>query len=748
MKFSNTLLAAAVVAAALSPSWATQADHLHPVPPEDRAPYSEDREQCRDYDKFKQPFFGNLHNHTGRSFDAALRVVKVTPHQAYRFARGVGRVRTPDQFGLQTRTTRLRRPLDFLGLTDHAEYFGEMGICQDVSVFSGLPARNSMECAGMNQFNYGATNFPVPAFIRAIASAHFQLLVSQTLGPGTFNTHTPMCMRNNSGCREAELRVWDEMIQAAHDNYDRTSACKFTTFVAYENTSTPTFVNHHRNVVFRNEDVIDKPINAIDMARRRNPVPTRQVISPITGITPDPTKLWNGIKDQCIDAPGNCDALIIPHNTNLGGKFLTVEALMSDPPGRTRREQRRNAELMAEVQPLIEMYQDKGSSECRNDPRFRNQADAIPGSEQTGLNPADVNNPGEPDEFCGFEILDSRTLAGASGVAPGQGGGAQPPDAYDPRAYVRNIWKAGLEIQEKLGVNPFKLGTGSSQDDHSGRPGFTPEDGSYNGHLGVDDAIPSRSPSTIQNSSGGQWVVWAEENSRDSIFNGLKSKETYATSGTRPIVRFFGGWNFGKDLCNKNFVKQGYNKGVPMGSDLPPRVGNKSPRFVAAAWKDDFIGTDLQRIQIIKGWYDPHDEMTHEAVYDVAMTDGDGGDVGRFCREKGSGSEHLCSVWKDPDFDPDQRAFYYARVLENPVCRYSTHWCQERYGINPLSDRCELQRDRLAERVPALAGNISACCLQPGDTPVSGPTLEPVIQERAWTSPIFYDPPERSDHGH
>ncbi|MGB5813454.1 MAG: DUF3604 domain-containing protein, partial [Polyangiales bacterium] len=589
---------------------------------------------------------------------------------------------------------------------------------------------------------YGPTAFPIPGFLRGAASAAFQLTSLAAPGPGAFNNVLPMCMRSRSGCRQAELNVWHEMIQAAHDNYDRTSACTFTTFVAYENTSTPTFVNHHRNVIFRNEDVIEKPITAIDMAQIPNPVPTRQVVSPVMGVTPDPVKLWRGIKEQCLDRPGRCDALIIPHNTNLATPIAGVATLMADPPGETLRERRRNAELMAEVQPLIEIYQDKGSSECRNDPRFRSVL--APAEAQTGLNPRDVFNPGEPDEFCDFELLDAASLAGASGVAPGRGGGASSPQDFDPRAYVRNVLKDGLVLDAELGVNPFKLGIGSSQDDHTGRPGFTPEDASYNGHLGIDDAIPTRSVNTIQNSSGGQWVVWAEENSRDAIFDGLKAKETYGTSGTRPIVRFFGGWNFGKNICKQDFVKKGYQKGVPMGGDLPPRVGKKSPRFVAAAWKDEFIGTDLQRIQIVKGWseFDPirREFETHEAVYDVAVTDGDGGRVGRFCQERGTGSESLCGVWEDPDFDPEERAFYYVRVLENPVCRYSTEYCQLRYGINPLSPRCEEQRDRLADEFPLLAGNISQCCAQPGTTPEDIPTLQPIIQERAWTSPIFYTP--------
>jgi hypothetical protein len=253
-------------------------------------------------------------------------------------------------------------------------------------------------------------------------------------------------------------------------------------------------------------------------------------------------------------------------------------------------------------------------------------------------------------------------------------------------------------------------------------------------------------PETIQNSSGGHSVVWAEENSRDSIFNALKNKETYGTSGTRPIVRFFGGWNFAEDVCVQDFVLAGYGEGVPMGGDLPRRVREGSPRFIAAAMKDDFIGTNLQQIQIVKGWV-TKDLETHERVYSVA------GDPGhalnpeqaidpKSCKPKADlGYEHLCTVWEDPDFDPDLRAFYYVRVLEEPVCRYSTLWCR---GINPGLDPLDvglcketlasLQNGSVEDKLNAAQG--AQCC----SDQTSVPFVQPVIQERAWTSPIWYTP--------
>jgi hypothetical protein len=253
-------------------------------------------------------------------------------------------------------------------------------------------------------------------------------------------------------------------------------------------------------------------------------------------------------------------------------------------------------------------------------------------------------------------------------------------------------------------------------------------------------------PSTIQNSAGGHSVVWAEENSRDSIFEALKRKETYGTSGTRPIVRFFGGWGFDKNLCTTNFVPTGYQQGVPMGGDLPPQPqGQKAPRFIVAAWKDDFIGTDLQQIQIIKGWVTAKGEEK-EKVYDVA---GDPIDPKHLqnavdkdtCKPKKRAFERLCQVWEDPDFKPNERAFYYVRVLEEPVCRYSTLWCRKRIGVDPFDlNQCEKGLEALASSSDpvqqAKAEHGAACC----SNETTFPFVQPAIQERAWTSPIWYEP--------
>ena len=290
------------------------------------------------------------------------------------------------------------------------------------------------------------------------------------------------------------------------------------------------------------------------------------------------------------------------------------------------------------------------------------------------------------------------------------------------------------------------MGVVSASDSHTGVMGWHPENEQWPGHLGIDDAYPMAESSTIQNGTGGPSVVWAEENTRDSIFEALKRKETYGTSGPRMKVRFFGGWNYPADACGKDFVDIGYKGGVPMGGDMPAHVSrDASPTIITAAIWDDQIKTKIQQIQIIKGWVDTQGN-THEKVYTVA---GDPGSPlnpqsaidSNTCKARPDlGRERLCAVWKDPLFDPKQHAFYYVRVLEEPVCRYSTLWCRKWIGVDPLNtSQCNSQLTALkngndAQKLKASQGAM-CCSNQTTDT-----FVQPVIQERAWTSPIWYEP--------
>ncbi len=747
-----------------------------------------DRQRCANYTAQRQPLFGTTHLHTGLSFDASIRFVDYhsgnNPRGAYRFAKREDHIQLPDPQGRQLgpldplRFPKTDRALDWGAVTDHSEHFGEMGFCKNLMKGKDgktieVPERFSMECRMINGFFYEPGHAQNPELGRNIASNAFTNLTLTSLGTASHNTHLPVCENNKARCLQSELDVWSEVQQAAKHHYDQAPDCKFTTFIAYENTSTPLLNNWHRNVIFRNDRVVERPVNAIDMAVLVNPAPKEVPINSLGGVVPPDTKaaariepappgaydhplpqpFWNQLEADCggdnvTDGDGtHCEFITIPHNSNLGGGDGLIPPMFLSPYNAA------DAARHAEMEPLVEIYQDKGSSECRYDPRYLAGTDTI-------------------DEFCAFEILDGKTLGSASGVGSGSDTvGA--PDTWGDRAYVRNVWKAGVQYAagkgdvDTDGINPFKMGVVAASDSHTGVMGWHPEDDRWPGHLGIDDAYPTQYSSTIQNSSGGHSVVWAEENSRDSIFAALQRKETYGTSGTRPIVRFFGGWDFPEDACGGDFVELGYAAGVPMGGDLAEVPGeDRAPRFIAAAWKDDgyyrevesgepehWPGSKLEQIQIIKGWVDENGD-THEQVYRIA------GDAGspfnaqaaidpKTCRAREDlGYKQLCAVWQDPDFDPAQHAFYYLRVLEEPVCRYSTLWCQNRIGVDPLNhDDCVEKLDAMAsgkfgvteeERIKnRLKANQGAKCCSDQTTV---PFVQPVIQERAWTSPIWYEP--------
>ena len=299
------------------------------------------------------------------------------------------------------------------------------------------------------------------------------------------------------------------------------------------------------------------------------------------------------------------------------------------------------------------------------------------------------------------------------------------------------------------------------------------------------DATPAQkltmiSPSGIKLNPGGLAVIWAEENSRDALFEAMRRRETYSTSGPRMIVRSFAG-RYGEDLCDApDFVAKGYDKGVAMGGEIGPVRGKLSPRFAIMATKDagtlDQPGTPLQRIQVVKGWTDADGSATHEEVYDVAGDPHNGAGVNLdTCKETGTGATSLCTVWEDPHFVPDQNAFYYVRVLENPVCRWSKRYCNNLRTCSVALQACSGNPNRTcttdAECVAANDGtcslpyqavcttntdceNIGAgtCgatpavdCSSPGSTPVAAANccnsrFPDTIQERATASPIWYHP--------
>lgn len=634
-----------------------------PTPSADRiVPWqrTEAREPCDGFDVLRQPFFGDVHVHTRYSADASIYGTKAGPRDAYDFARG-GEILVSDADEQPTRPVRLARRLDFAAVTDHAEFFGEVDLCTR----PGSPVYDIRMCNILRQFEPPDRQF---------AS------IIQWLFPAGIDNPPPslaFCNMPGIDCDAAAVSVWNEMQAAAEEAYDRTATCGFTSFIGYEHTPSRGGRHQHRNVIFRNHHV--------------PPFAYSQLETAAGGV---PQGLWTAIEDHCLNDGSGCDAVLIPHNPNLSDGLQFFDPI--DGAEAQRRQDR---------EPLVEIFQSKGGSECR--------FDRLAG-----------RGVGTADELCSFEQI--KTSAEVPGQMP------PPIDSYPRRNLVRNALEDGLLFETTLGANPFQFGFIGGTDTHDANPGHT-EERDFAGLQGNNDATPERQiRDQLTGNAGGLAAVWAEENSRDALFSALRRRETFATSGSRPVVRFFGGTLDGVACGAADFVARAYATGTPMGGELGAVRGAASPRFAVLALKDPGTattpGVDLQRVQIVKGWVDA-DGVTHDALFDVAGDSANGADVDPdTCAPRGAGAAELCALWEDPDFDPSQRAFYYARVLENPSCRWSTVVCKQA-GVDPLAPDCRAQA---AAADPAFAD----CCLAEADDPF----FSPLVQERAWSSPIWYRP--------
>jgi hypothetical protein len=606
--------------------------------------------RCADFDPLRNVYFGDLHVHTAFSFDSYVFDIRNTPADAYRFARGEPLALPPlDAAGEGTQTLRLARPLDFAAVTDHSEFLGEVDLC----TVPGAAGFDSEACAVFRAG--GAGGQTVLGLLTAVESPE---RLEEICGDG-------------ADCASRASEVWRRTIAAAEEATDASAECAFTAFVAYEYTANTGASSQHRNVIFRNDSV---------------PLPTSYIERPTAA------GLWQELRASCLDAGSGCDVLAIPHNSNQSnGRSFLVEY----PDGAGADEQRAQAAFRAAIEPLVEIYQHKGDSECAN-----------------GLS----GIAGAPDELCEFEKLrpppfvDCGDGVGTGGTA---GGGC-----VSRRDFVRGALLAGLAEEERIGVNPLRLGVIASTDTHNGTPGAVAEN-AFAGHRGnVDDTPEERLVSGgfrngVIFSPGGLAAVWAEENTRESLFDALRRREVFGTSGPRIAVRFFGGWRDAEDACaDPALLENAYASGVPMGGVLPAPAGSGSPTFLALALRDagdaERPSVRLQRLQIVKGWLAGGE--ARQKVFDVAGDTSGAATVDEeTCLVSGPGFDSLCTAWTDPEFDPAQRAFYYLRVLETPSCRWTAIQC----NALPVEGR------------PA---------------PCSDPSVPKTIQERAWTSPIWYAP--------
>lgn len=606
---------------------------------------------CEDAAPERRVFFGDLHVHTTYSFDAHMWEVRARPEDAYRFARGEPLDLPPfDAEGRGIKTVRIDRPLDFAAVTDHAEFLGEVETC----TVPGTPGYDSNLCALLRR---GGNN----------AVAEFAIGLTRT----TPRRFAEICGTDGTRCLALAGEVWRRVQAAAERAYQ---PCQFTSFIAYEYSNALAASTRHRNVIFKNSRV---PM----------PVSTYEARSP--------QELWTALDRGCIQAGTGCDALAIPHNSNeSNGRMFLVEY----PGAQNEADERAQAEFRARIEPLVEIYQHKGSSECFN-----------------GLS----GIVGAPDEACEFE---RRRVRPAADCGDGVGSlGAAGEGCISRRDYVRNVLLLGLQEYLRIGANPYPLGFIGGTDTHNATAGFVAEE-TFSGHQGANDSTPDLQLGTgtltdggIAFSPGGLAAVWAEQNTREAIFAALRRRETYATSGPRISVRVFGGYDLPPDWCERtDFVALGYQRGVPMGSLLPQSAESPGAPILAIAAQQDpgtaeRPGTLLQRIQVVKGWV--AGGQAQYRVYDVAGRADSAADVDlATCTPRGPGFSSLCTIWRDPEFDPTVPAFYYVRVLENPSCRWHTYLC------NRLP----------AEQRP------STC---------TDPSIPSTVQERAWTSPIWYLPP-------
>jgi hypothetical protein len=616
---------------------------------------------CDAFNVVRNAYFGDTHVHTTHSVDAVLFNTLNTPRDAYRFALGQPIGLPPyDASGNPARTIQLGRPLDFTAVTDHSEGFGTQSVC----FLPGLPGYDSTPCQQLRTAS--VSNDPTlvqQVFLNLLFPVVLTdppMLPAAVCGPGPAY----------ADCASRQSLFWVDAQDAAEEFYDRSSACTFTTFVGYEWTGTPGNANLHRNIIFRNATVPALPVSFIEQSKPQN--------------------LWAALKAQCQDALPGCDWLGIPHNSNLSGPnglmFLPENADGSPLTAA-------DAATRTAMEPLVEIYQHKGSSECR------------PGVDTT-------------DEQCGFEQVNRHGLLGPRDLT----------GTYPPSAYVRNALKEGLVQEQRIGVNPFRLGIVASTDTHNGSPGNVRED-SYHGHVGVNDNDPTILNNQLgltgaggafaEHGSGGLAVVWAEENSRDALFAAMRRRETYGTSGPRHVLRFFAGRPPHGMCSDPDFAATGYRTSATMGAEIGP-VRASGPVFTILASKDPgdpgHPGTALQRVQVVKGWVDGAG-AAHEKVFDVGGDATQGSVDTTTCTTSGTGFDSLCTSWTDPEFDRTQRAFYYVRALELPTCRWSQYTCNA-YGIdcsNPSS----------------VSGAFAACC---------DATIPKTLQERSWSSPIWYRP--------
>jgi hypothetical protein len=558
-----------------------------------------------------RPFFGDTHTHTSFSMDAGAFGARLGPADAYRFGKGQEVVASSGQ------RVKLSRPLDFMVVADHSD---NMGFFPDL-------------LAGKPEMLADPTGRKWYDMIQSGKGAEAAIEIIVAFSQGTFPKKL-MSLPGTSAYRGA----WRETIKAADDANE---PGRFTAFIGFEWTSNTGGNNLHRNVIFRE-----------DGGRAR-------LVEPFTVYPPlgsdNPRDLWKWM--AAAEEKTGSEMLALAHNGNLsnGRMFPIIESFSGN------RIDRAYADGRTRWEPLYEVTQIKGDGETHP---FLSPNDEFANFERWDKGNLDLSEPKKP-EMLEFE-------------------------------YARSALKNGLKLEAELGVNPYKFGMVGSTDAHTGLAAV--EEDNFFGKTSSSEPAADRAthpfikaPSGAvimgwEQTASGYAAVWAAENTRAALFDAMKRREVYATTGPRMIVRFFGGFDFeAKDAQNRLPAKIGYTKGVPMGGDLANAPKGKPLTFLVAALKDP-IGANLDRYQIIKGWLDAKGQL-HEKIYDVAWSAGRKPDpktgklpfVGNTVDVENAtwtntiGTTELIAVWRDPEFDPAQRTFYYGRVIEIPTPRWTAY---------------------------------------------------------------------------
>ena len=588
-------------------------------------------------------YWGETHLHTGLSLDAGLFGNTLGPEDAYRFARGE---EIKSSTGLPV---KLSRPLDWLVVADHSDL---MGVATDIQ--QGTP-----NILAVPKGKEWAEGFQKGG--QAAGEAAFDLIshFAQGIVPEKL-------LKDYSPGSPIYNKVWERIITAG-DQFNEPG--RFTAFIGFEWTSIPKGFNLHRNVILRDDG---------SRARQVTPLTTLPPLG-----TQDPLDLYQWLEDY--EAKTGGQALALAHNGNLSNGWM----FPTDKTYAGGRVNENYVQLRAKWEPLYEVTQIKGDGEAH-----------------PYLSPT--------DEFADYETWEVGNLDISE---------LKKPEMFQ-REYAREALKNGLKLEKEFGTNPYKFGMVGATDSHTCLA-TAEEENFFGKSTSVEPSATRVSHPFVETTLGsypgyslvasGYQGVWATENTREAIFDAMMRKETYATTGPRIPVRFFGGWEFtDDDLRSRAPAFLGYAKGVPMGGDFTEAPEGKAPTFLVYALRDP-IGANLDRIQIIKGWMDTRGE-THEKVYDVAWSgdrrpnaNGKLPPVGNTVDLEAAnwtntiGASELATVWADPDFDSNQKAFYYARVLEIPTPRWIVY-----------------DKVRLGAEIPKEAKLIH--------------------QERAYTSPIWYTP--------